>query len=523
MIGMIPATPANKLNNTEALHRFVAEVRHAGCPPDQIRNFLRAGYVPQPKQLEFHAAARCCDEPGGPTEIGFGGARGPGKSHALFAQMALDDCQRFPGLKFLFLRKIGKQARESFEDLRLRVLARVPHDYNSSRGLLTFANGSRIILGHFKDERDIDAYLGIEYDGIVPEEATSLSSTKHQALRDSNRTSKTGWRPRMYNSTNPGGVGHAWYKKRFVEPALAGIEGDTRFIFATVDDNVFVDADYRQKLEQNTGWRLRAYRYGDWDIAAGQFFTNWRRAAHVISPFRIPENWRVWLAMDYGFTHYTCVYLLAQGDGMIYIVDEHAARQWLPERHAGAIAAMLQRHQVDPARLWGFVAGADVFARRGTFGGTVADEYKKLGIKLRRANDDRINGAAQLLRLLGDVEMGIPPRLQIFDNCARLIECLPALEHDPHRPEDVLKWDTDDDGVGGDDPYDAARYGVMAVHRAQVRGGAMDWYTQAAPGGSAPAAPGGSAQAAPGGGILPSARSEAEIEQLLNEAAYGDE
>lgn len=76
---------------------------------------------------------------------------------------------------------------------------------------------------------------------------------------------------------------------------------------------------------------------------------------------------------------------------------------------------------------------------------------------------DRIQGAATLLSRLGDVEAGIGATLFVTANCARLIECLPALEHDPHRPEDVLKVDCDEDGIGGDDPYDALRYGVMAL------------------------------------------------------------
>lgn len=74
---------------------------------------------------------------------------------------------------------------------------------------------------------------------------------------------------------------------------------------------------------------------------------------------------------------------------------------------------------------------------------------------------DRINGAAKLLQYLGDPDQGIEQKLYVFDRCARLVECLPSLEHDPHRPEDVMKADVDDDGNGGDDMYDALRYGLM--------------------------------------------------------------
>jgi len=98
----------------------------AGCPSDQMENFVRAGVFLQPRQLAASAAARLCDNPDGPKAIGYGGARSGGKSHWLLAQMGADDCQRVSGLKCLLLRKVGKSNLENFEDLRKRV-ARDPH------------------------------------------------------------------------------------------------------------------------------------------------------------------------------------------------------------------------------------------------------------------------------------------------------------------------------------------------------------------------------------------------------------
>jgi phage terminase large subunit len=91
---------------------------------------------------------------------------------------------------------------------------------------------------------------------------------------------------------------------------------------------------------------------------------------------------------------------------------------------------------------------------------TIAEQYAAGGIALAPANDDRVNGAAEVLRLLGDERQ--PARLFVSERCRWLIECLPAMEHDPNRPEDVLKVDVDEDGNGGDDAYDALRYGLMA-------------------------------------------------------------
>lgn len=447
-----------------ALDKYLTAAAKANCPPDQILNFRRGEYCAQPQQLQFHAAARLADAEDGPTQIGYGGARGGAKSHGLFAQLTLDDCQRAPGIKALYLRKTGTRAREQFEDLRGKVLHSTKHDYKAHLGVVKFPNGSQLFIGHFKNESDIDNYLGFGYEAIAIEEATTLTAMKYQALRDSNRTSRADFRPRIYTSTNPGGVGHGWYKRRYIDPWQDETEVDTRFIFATIEDNVFLDEDYRRKLEENTGWRLRAYRYGDWDIAAGQFFTTWRRDVHVIEPFHAPLDWTWWASMDYGFVHPTVVHLFARdGDGMTYVVDEHCQAGWLVKRQAEAIKAMFSRNDVHYGRLEKFVAGADVFARKGNSETSIAQQYEQHGLKLEPANMDRINGAAQLLDLLGDVDAGQAPRLKVFSRCARLIECIPTMQHDPRRPEDVLKVDADEDHVGGDDAYDAARYGLMEL------------------------------------------------------------
>ena len=116
----------------------------AGCPEDQVRNLIVAKVWLQERQLAASAAARLCDRADGPTAVGYGGARGGGKSHWLLAQMGADDCQRVPELKCLLLRKVGKANMEHFEDLRRRLFGGLKHDFSAYRGVLTFGNVSRI-------------------------------------------------------------------------------------------------------------------------------------------------------------------------------------------------------------------------------------------------------------------------------------------------------------------------------------------------------------------------------------------
>ena len=125
-----------------------------------------------------------------------------------------------------------------------------------------------------------------------------------------------------------------------------------------------------------------------------------------------------------------------------------------------------------PRSLARFVDGADVFSRQSD-GNTIASQYAALGISLRPAATDRINGWAEILRLLGDPDAGIPARLFIHSRCARLIECIPNLQHDPNRAEDVHKTDPDEDGEGGDDTADALRYLIATkprvIHQVSLR------------------------------------------------------
>ena len=233
-------------------------------------------------------------------------------------------------------------------------------------------------------------------------------------------------------------------------------------------------------LDSLTGWQKRAWLDGDWDIAAGQFFTTFRREVHVVDDFDDQRAVEWFAALDYGFTHYTVVLLgCTDGDGNLFVVDEHAAARLA----AGAPRRGHQGHAPAPPRqpcagrysivLRRFVAGADVFARQSD-GTTIAGQYADLGITLRPANTDRVNGWAEILRRLGDLDAGVEPRLFIHRRCARLIDCLPALQHDPARPEDVLKVDPDEDGVGGDDAADALRYLVATrrheIHQVKLKG-----------------------------------------------------
>jgi phage terminase large subunit len=413
--------------------------------------------------MQFHGYARLADTLGELEDIGYGGARGGGKTHCGFAQIAIDDCQKWDNLSVLFLREKAGSAEESMQKLCTRILPRVPH--KPTRSIIYFPNGSSIKIGHFQYEKDINQYLSLEYDVIFMEQAEQLSQSKIEEIKTVNRTSIPNFKPRTYYTFNPGGISHTYLKNKFIKPHRANAETTTRFVFANVSDNKKVDVFYRAKLEALSGWKKKAWLDGDWDIFAGQYFETFSHADHVIKPNHVPDlhipDLRIWCALDYGFKHYTVCYLLCEYDGVIYIVDEFAARKQLISTNAIEIFQLLQRNGIDLSYLSNFVAGADVFAKKGDSGESFADEYSRCGIDLKCANTSRKAGAGKILQLLGDKKQDIEPSLKISSRCTGLIECLPSMMHNPNDPEDVLKVDTDDQGRGGDDYYDAARYGVM--------------------------------------------------------------
>lgn len=450
----------------KALLECLNTAKTSGCPSDQANNFLSTGYVPHPRQWLFHAEARHADDPDGPVEIAMGGARGGGKSHSIFAQAALDDCQRMPNLKVLFIRKTAISAKESFGDLIERIL-KGKVAYGISNNVISFANGSRILLGGFHSEDDIDKYVGVEYDLIVIEELNQLTEDKLEKLRGSLRTSKINWRPRLYVSFNPGGIGHNMVKIRYVLPKRLATETTTRFINATYSDNPSLNKEYTDYLLGLQGDLGRAWREGDFDLFAGQFFKEWSERIHVVDPFTIPDDWSRAFAFDYGFNHPLALgWFAVSPDGQVYLYRELHGSGMSYTQAAEEFVSMTMPNEnllygaCDPA-LWAkkgerddILSGAEVFARR-------VGELTGKQPRLIKAENARVNGwgvVREYMRPYLGPENKITAKLQVFSTCVNTIKTAPEQVHADNVPEDMAKQD-------GDDCWDMVRYYLMSRPR----------------------------------------------------------
>lgn len=447
--------------NKEDLLRVIDTGRIAGCPEDQVETFIKSIYIPLPWQWEFHAQARLADLPGGPVDIGLGGARGPGKSHAVLSQAGLDDCQRVKGLKGLFLRQTGIAAKESFDDLVNKVLkGRVT--YTKTGHTLKFEGDSRIILGGFKDQNDIDKYIGIEYDFIIVEELNQLTEDKYTKLRGSLRTSKANWRPRMYTSFNPGGIGHSFIKSRYIVPHRDGTAKEAVFVGSTYQANPYLNKEYTDYLEGLTGNLGRAWREGEWDLFAGQAFDE-LSSLHIIKPFRLPDNTRYVGGYDYGYSHPFAFTLGAiTPDEKVYLIDYLSTNKKRPDEQAKMIVDKLDEFKIDHLYIH---AGTDIWADRE--GRSTIYEQLRLGLgkkaTLIKAHTERVLGVAEIRKLIAwrNTKTG-DPRLKFFENALAVFEQLRDMQYDEKKLEDYIKVNANDEGMGGDDIVDSLRYLIMS-------------------------------------------------------------
>lgn len=428
-------------NQEKFLTKCINTARDAGCPKDQTKRLIEANYIPLPWQWQFHAACREADKADGPVDIGLGGARGPGKSHAVLSQAALDDCQRVDKLKGLFLRQTAVASKESFDDLIDKViLGHIPFDRTNN--ILSFKNGSRIVLGGFKDEKDIDKYVGIEYDFIIVEELNQLTEEKYNKLRGSLRTSKPNWRPRMYTSFNPGGIGHQFIKNRYIEPFRAMNETKTRFVGSTYKSNPYLNPEYVTYLEELQGDLGKAWREGDWDLFAGQFFSEWNYNWHVKKPYKIPEHWVRLRSVDpsgrAGIT--SCHWYAVSSEGTVVVYREYVATGRDHDQHAKEIAR-LSEGETYP---YTCIDGA-AFSKLG-LPETTAEVYERHGVSgLVPSMKNRIMGwntVHQYLRWKEKDSLGlpVPPKLTIFSTCPHLIRNIPLAIHDDKNPEDIKSF-----------------------------------------------------------------------------------
>lgn len=403
-------------------------------------------------------------------DVGFGGSRGGGKSWAVRTKAKLL-CAYYPGIKTLIVRRTYKELQNNHINFLTEELKGVAR-YNKSDKVFTFVNGSTISFGYCNADNDVLQYQGAEYDVIFLDEATQLREEWIKKIRACCR-GVNGFPKRIYYTMNPGGESHGYIKRLFIDKKYEPGETpeDFTFIQSLLTDNLVLmetQPDYIKQLEALPPKLREAWLNGRWDVFEGAFFEEFRvtpdpqkcyeagiteeealeehRWTHVIKPFEIPKEWKIYRSYDFGYGKpFSVCWYAVDYDGCAYMIAElygctgtpNEGVKWSPKEQFDRIAEIERSHPwLKGKRIKGV---ADPSIWDGSRGISVVEEAEKHLLWFEPGINDRIAGWMQVHERLKFDENG-HAMLYIFENCKDAIRVIPLMMYDEHKVEDL---DTD--------------------------------------------------------------------------------
>lgn len=431
---------------------------------------------PQPKQELFMMADT--------HDIGFGGSRGGGKSWSVRTKAKLL-CANYPGIKTLIVRRTYKELINNHINFLVTELKGVAK-YNKTDKVFTFVNGSTISFGYCNADNDVLQYQGAEYDVIFLDEATQLREDWIKKIRACCR-GVNGFPKRIYYTMNPGGESHGYIKRLFIDKKyeLGENPEDYTFIQSLLTDNIVLmesQPDYIKSLEALPPKLKEAWLNGRWDVFEGAYFEEFRetpepqacydagittedalethRWTHVIEPFEIPSDWKIYRSYDWGYGKpFSCGWWAVDYDGCAYRILElygctntpNEGVKWSNKEQFMRIKEIENSHRwLKGKRIMGV---ADPSIWDGSHGISAAEEAEKCGVYFEKGDNERIAGWMQVRERLKFDEEG-HAMMYFFNNCKAIIRCMPLMMFDEHKVEDL-------DSDLEDHCLDEARYFCM--------------------------------------------------------------
>lgn len=268
---------------------------------------------------------------------------------------------------------------------------------------------------------------------------------------------------------NPWSSTH-WMKKRFFDIQDDNVLAKTTNYLC----NEWLDESDKQKFEDMKERNPKRYKVaglGDWGIDGGQVFEEFvddpnhygdRRYTHVIPPFDIPKDWKIWRSFDFGYAKpFSCDWWAVDFDGRLYKILElygcvkgeaDVGVKWTPDEIFKEIARIEKEHDWLKDKYISGVADPAIWDK--SHGVSIAETAEKYGVYFDKGDHKRLAGLMQMHYRLSFDENGIP-MMYVFSNCKAFIRTIPLLVYDENRPEDV-------DSKQEDHCYDSSRYLCMA-------------------------------------------------------------
>ncbi len=403
--------------------------------------------------------------------ICFGGARGGGKSWAVRVK-AFRLAMKYPGIKIMIIRRTYQELLANHIRPLCAMVPQKVGKYNKSEHAMYFKNGSFIQFGYCDSESDLDRYQGNEFEIIFVDEATHHDEMVFMKLKACMR-STSGYPIRMYLTCNPGGKGHAWVKRLFVDKTYRDSEdpNDYEFIQSLVTDNKALmksQPDYKKQLEELPPKLRAAWLEGQWDIFEGQFFEEFKinpnpehKWTHVIPAFDPPAYWRRLRSYDWGYNRpFSCGWWVVDPDGRLYRILElygcmkdqpDVGVKWPTVKQFEEIKRIENEHPWLRGHNIEGVADPSIWNENG--GVSTADVAAQKHVFFQPGDNARIPGWMQMHYRMAFDDEGYA-MLYAFENCKAFIRTIPTLIYDEHQPEDL-------DTKGEDHVADEVRYMCM--------------------------------------------------------------
>lgn len=435
--------------------------------------------------------------------LGFGGARGGGKSYGVDINCCIKGFQ-YDGITQTIVRKTYPELMENHIKKLKKMLQTHTHEfasYNDQRKEINLVNGSTIIFKYCDTLKDLERFQGLQTDILYLDEATQHPVEVWDQLKAIVRGDNP-FPKQLICTCNPGGPGMSWFKRLFIERRFEANENpdDYAFIQSLVTDNLALMAaqpDYVQQLESLPPKLRKAWLEGDWNILEGMFFEDFRlepdvmeanrhgvmldadelrsehRWCHVIEPFDLNEgekrNWTCFRSYDFGYGKpWSLAWNFVDYDGVIYRAMEfygctgtpNEGMRWTPDMQFAEVQRIEREHPwLKDRRIIGSVADPAIWdASRGE---SINDTAARYGIFFDPGDNNRIAGWMQCHYRLQFDDNGYS-RFYVFNNCKDFIRTIPLMMYNDHRPEDL-------DTTLEDHAADDWRYGMMAYPIKPVR------------------------------------------------------
>lgn len=422
-------------------------------------------WEPQPKQ----ALALSCPA----FELFYGGAAGGGKSDFLLADF-LAGCNEYRSAwRGILFRKTYKELEELI--IRAKELY-VPlgAKYNKTDNVFTFPTGAFLRLRYLERDEQVEHYQGHQYTWVGFDELGNYATDYCYLYMISRLRSAKGVKCYIRATGNPGGVGHNWVKKRFIDGKKTNtIYTDTQgrtscFIPSLLDDNVILmknDPDYEKNLSLLPKYLYEALRLGNWDIIAGSAFEEFKREEHVIKPFMLSSGvWFKFCSMDWGYSKpFSVGWWAVNNEGRmiryreLYGCENEEVNKGVKK---SALEVAKETYELSiPDGVNVMVADPAVWSKIDK-GASIAEKFESVGWKMIKANNDRINGKMQFHQMLKEKGEDGKPMLLVFENCYDFIRTIPLLLPSKIHPEDI-------DTAMEDHIYDETRYAIMSSYAKQ--------------------------------------------------------